>query len=47
MKMPLFMSLNYPYLPDGVMGIGCSEADIAWIEASRAAFDRLPMPGHL
>ena len=22
MKMPFFMSLNYPYLPDGVMGTG-------------------------
>jgi hypothetical protein len=39
MKTSLFMILNYPYLPDGVIGTGCSEADIAWIEASRTAFN--------
>jgi hypothetical protein len=41
------LSLNYPYQPDGVLGTGCNEADITWIEASRAAFGRLPMPGDL
>jgi pyruvate-formate lyase-activating enzyme len=46
-KSPFFVSLNYPYQPDGQMGEGCGEADIAWIEASRAAFARQPVPSHL
>jgi hypothetical protein len=47
MKLPFFMQINYPYTPDGMMGKACSAEDFAWIEASREAFERIPMPGHL
>ena len=46
-KVPFFISINYPYTPTGDMGGGCTDEDIAWIEESRRAFDRLPMPDHL
>lgn len=47
MKVPFFLSLNHPYLPNGVMGTGCTDADLAWMAATRAAFDRQPIPARL
>ncbi len=46
-RVPFFFGLNFPYTPSGEMGVGCTAADLAWVEASRRAFDAMAMPGHL
>lgn len=44
---PFFISINYPYRRDGEMGQACTPEDVEWVEASRRAFDSMPMPPHL
>jgi Radical SAM superfamily len=46
-RVPFFFGINYPYTSSGEMGTGCTEDDIAWVEASRRAFAAMAMPGHL
>lgn len=43
-RVPFFVSLNLPYTRDGAMATGCTTEDLAWIEASRAAFAAFDMP---
>lgn len=46
-KTPFFATITTPYKPDGTMGEGCTAADLAWIEATRTAFETFPAPPHL
>lgn len=46
-EVPFFISINYPYRRDGGMGQACTPDDVEWVEASRRAFDAIPMPPHL
>jgi hypothetical protein len=46
-QVPFFFGLNFPYTITGEMGTDCTADDLAWVEATRRAFDAMPMPEHL